>query len=807
MKIARTVTVSRNVTSYCDRNIFDDGVASIWQGSNVFDYVFPVFSMQIAISSFFTSAAHWLLEPLGQTSFISKMIGGIMVGPSFFGRTELFSSKIFIPNSLYIFDNCQYFGSMFFLFLIGVKTDLGMLQRSGKKAWFIGLFCFICPLFLNLSASKMVEKSIKLDNKLDGYIHNFAALMSLSSFHAVVAFLNDLQLLSSELGRIAMSASMISGVISWTFAFVSFTVITSLRSDKPHAFIWIILACCLMFLCIVFVLRPIMFWIIRNTPNDKNVKEGYVFSVFLMVLLSSFVGEVLGSHFLLGPIVLGLAVPTGPPLGSAIEEKLEFFVKFILLPTFVISAGLQVNIFSLDVTDFIILEFIAVVSFFGKLLGTMLPALYCRMSYQDAFLLGLIMNVQGILDIESWSWAMGLTLINKRIYSSLVLSMVIVSGTISPTVKVLYNPSRRYIAYKRRTIQNCKRNVEFRILACVYQDENVPTILDVLEASHPTAYSPICIYMLHLIQLQGRASPLLVAHKKKGSFKSTGGGSQYFNPSSRIINAFKFYEKQQAGGTVTVNSFTAISPYTTMHDDICSIALERRTSLIILPFHHHPDFSSTLHLPTSVRKVNQNVLKRAPCSIGILVDRGSSKRAQVSCNIMDDIKKPSYQVAVIFLGGADDREALSYGARMGEDSNVKLTVFRFSICQEKSNLTPDDDSLSNNECIEEFLRYNVGLENIVYREEEVKDSVEIVTVITSIEYSFDLLIVGKDHDRNSSEVLQALEDWNEFPELGVIGDMLASADSRCKGSILVVQQQPSGDLILDSPKYHFGELA
>ncbi|KAI3994257.1 hypothetical protein MKX01_012514 [Papaver californicum] len=797
MKIARRVIETNNITTYCGQDIYD-GVSSIWQGDNSFDYLFPVFSLQIAVGSFFTSVLQWLLEPLGQTSFTSQMIGGIMVGPSCFGRTEFFSTKLFLPNSLYVFDNCQYFGSMFFLFLIGVKTDLGMLQRSGKKAWFIGLFCFICPLFLNLSASKMLENGIKPDNKLAEYIHSFAALMSLSSFHVVACFLDDLQLLSSELGRLAMSASMISGAISWSSAFIGFTVITSLEAQRPHAFILIILACCLMLLCIVFVFRPIMFWIIRNTPNGKNVKEIHVFSIFLMVLLSSFFGEVVGQHFLLGPMVVGLAVPAGPPLGAAIEDKLEFFVKFVLLPTFVISSGLRVDIFDLELDDFIILEFIVVVSFVGKLLGTMLPALYCRMPYQDAFLLGLIMNVQGVLDIEFWAWAIGLGLINERIYTSLVLSMVLVTGTISPTIKVLYNPSRRYIAYKRRTIQNCKRNVEFRILACIYHDENVPTILDVLEASHPTAYSPICIYALHLIQLQGRASPLLVAHKKCPK-----AGSQ-FNSSSHIINAFKFYEKQGAG-TVSVNSFTAISPYTTMHDDICSIALERRASLIILPFHHHPAFSSALHLPTSIRKVNHNVLKRAPCSIGLLVDRGTSRRAQVSCNVMD--KKPAYRVAVIFLGGADDREALSYGSRMGEDNNVKLTVFRFSNNQEKSNLTPDDDASLDADCIEQFLRYNVGLENIVYREEEVKDSLEIVTVITSIEYSFDLLIVGKDHDGNSSELLRALEEWNEFPELGVIGDVLCSPDSRCNGSILVVQQQPTNDLIHDSPKYHFGEFA
>ncbi|KAI3995514.1 hypothetical protein MKX01_007316 [Papaver californicum] len=553
MKIATTILISNNMTMFCGVNIYRNQLSSVWQGDDPFNYIFPVFIMQIAIACLFASAVKALLEPIGQTSFISQMIGGIMVGPSCFGHTGLFKDRIFPPNFMYIFDNCQYFGSMFFLFLTGVKTDLTMLQRSGKKAWLIGL-----------------------------------------------------------------------------------------------------------------------------------------------------------------------TVPAGPPLGAATEDRLECFVKSILLPTFIISSTLQVN-------------FIVFISFLGKLLGTVLPALYCRVPYQDALWVGLIMNVQGVLDIEFWVWA----LISERIYTCLVLSTVIVTGAISPSVKFL------------RTIKKCsKQNVEFRILACIYHKENVPTILNVLEASHPTRYGPICIYMLHFIQLQGRASPLIVTHKNK----------------------------KQNEGTVSVNSFTAISPYTTMHDDICSAASERRTSLIILPFHHHPSFSSTFHLPTSIRKVNQNVLKTAPCSVGLLVDQGSSQRAQAS-NKND--KSPNL-VAVIFLGGEDDREALAYGARMGDNSSVKLTVFRFSIRKENPDPAPNADMLDN-DSIDDFKKYIVGHENVLYREEEVKDSVGIVKVITSIEHSFDLLILGKDHDQNSSDLLRGLEEWSEFPELGVVGDMLSSSNSNCNG--------------------------
>ncbi|XP_059623083.1 cation/H(+) antiporter 17-like [Cornus florida] len=41
---------------------------------------------------------------------------------------------------------------------------------------------------------------------------------------------------------------------------------------------------------------------------------------------------------------------------------------------------------------------------------------------------------------------------------------------------------------------------------------NVPTIINLIDASHPTKKSPICIYFLHLAELTGRASAMLIVH-------------------------------------------------------------------------------------------------------------------------------------------------------------------------------------------------------------------------------------------------------------------------------------------------------
>lgn len=68
------------------------------------------------------------------------------------------------------------------------------------------------------------------------------------------------------------------------------------------------------------------------------------------------------------------------------------------------------------------------------------------------------------------------------------------------------------------------------------------------------------------------------------------------------------------------------------------------------------------------------------------------------------------------------------------------------------------------------------------------DCVGTVAVIKSMENNYELVIVGRNHD-NLSPIRSGLAFWNEYRELGTIGDVLASADFAGNATILVVQQQ------------------
>ncbi len=75
----------------------------------------------------------------------------------------------------------------------------------------------------------------------------------------------------------------------------------------------------------------------------------------------------------------------------------------------------------------------------------------------------------------------------------------------------------------------------------------------------------------------------------------------------------------------------------------------------------------------SWRAINQRVLKNAPCSVAMLVDRGFGGVAQN----LGPTSSVAQRICIIFFGGPDDREALELGGRMAEHPAIKVTVMRF----------------------------------------------------------------------------------------------------------------------------------
>jgi len=363
-----------------------------------------------------------------------------------------------------------------------------------------------------------------------------------------------------------------------------------------------------------------------------------------------------------------------------------------------------------------------------------------------------------------------------------MISIMIIATIVHWSLKLLYDPSRKYAGYQKRNMISLKKNSELRILVTLQKQNHISATTDFLDLCCPTQEKPITIDVLHVIELVGRALPLFIPHCLQ---RQASGSTSYKSYSDDFILAFDIYE-QNNQNAVSINTYTSISPPNLMFEDVCNLALDKVATIIILPF--HITLSSDGVVESDDRKVlralNRRVLEIAPCSVGILVTRANSiPKPTPTTSITSEYSNT--RLAIIYLGGNDDdEEVLCLAKRTMNNPRINLVVYRLVA---KENIEELEELMDIGDEMLEELRH---AENVRYQEVFTHNGSETASFLREIMNEHDFFIVGRRHETQSPQT-DGLEEWSEFPELGAIGDFLASPDLNSSASVLVVQQQLS----------------
>ncbi|XP_004308960.1 PREDICTED: cation/H(+) antiporter 15-like [Fragaria vesca subsp. vesca] len=672
-------------------------------------------------------------------------------------------------------------GIIYSLFLIAIKVDVSMVKRT-RLSLKIGALGFILTLAVSLGLGIPLASSIP---GIQGGIFPIFmfTILSFTFFPGVAQALDDLNLMNSELGQLAMSSILLVEIIQWLI-YMGQNIAT--KDNASHSALTF-LSVVIMALVIIFAIRPLMVWIVKSTPEGQEVKEVYVVAILLGALFLAFVSNAIGCFLILGPILLGLVIPDGPPLGAAIVAKSEFFVSECLLPIFYFRIGFRADIHSItDWKSFTTLQAIIVATYMAKLLAVTVVALCCKISLRNSLLLGMMMNIRGIIEVIMFSGWKFTKLLDDQGYTNLVLSVLLGNMISTSLLHFTYRAHLRLGPSPKgpriRNIQSVQRNYPFDILCCIHTEQTIRNLTSILEASNPTEESPICAYIIQAVELVGRAIPVLVPYKKKKEGKKC---SRLNSLTHQLMQAFKNYS-ENSRGPVLIESFTLIAPYKSMHETICRLLDDNHVPFVILPFHDNPSWHMVCNtVTTSIRQFNKNMLQYSSCSIGILIERGLPGPVTMS--------HFSYNVAAFFIGGPDDREALALAARMLGNRNVAVTVNRIRIVhQGDHNEDEENEARLDDAMVDEFKLSSIGNDCLKWRDIGVEDTIQLTDAIMDSQGDYDLVMVGRRHADNSLRD-EEMSEFVHYAELGMIGDMLASPDF-CGGMVNVLVLQESTEL-------------
>ncbi|CAL4890916.1 unnamed protein product [Urochloa decumbens] len=740
-----------------------------FQGENPLDYALPLAILQICLVVVVTRGLAYLLRPLRQPRVIAEIIGGILLGPSALGRSQKFLHAVFPAQSMTVLDTLANLGLLFFLFLVGLELDISAIRRTGKKALAIALAGISAPFALGIGTSFAFRATIVKGAPQGPFLVFMGVALSITAFPVLARILAELKLLTTDLGRMAMSAAAVNDVAAWILLALA---IALSGSGSPIISLWVLLTAAGFVIAICLFLRPVLAWMARQSPEGEPVKEVYICATLAIVLAAGFVTDTIGIHALFGAFMVGIVVPKDGPFAGVLIEKVEDLISGLFLPLYFVSSGLKTNVATIKgAKSWGLLVLVIANACLGKIGGTVITSMLVKIPVREAVTLGFLMNTKGLVELIVLNIGRDRKVLNDESFAIMVLMALFTTFITTPIVMAIYKPARKTVPYKRRTVDcgpgDAGDSSELRVLACFHSNRHIPTLLNLVEASRGTGRRRLTMYAMHLVELSERSSAISLVQRARRD------GMPFFNSkeqrTEQMVVAFEAFQQLSS---VRVRPMTAISDLDTIHRDVIDSAGDKRAAIVVMPYHkalHHD--GSFQSLGSAYHAINKRVLREAPCSVAILVDRGLGGHAQVSA------KNVSFSVAALFFGGPDDREALAYATRMAEHPGVAVTLARF----QPSRLQSEEEDAADEKAVEAF-KAKVGAVkdgSVRFEEPEAYTREQVVETLESLA-GFNVFVVGR---------MPPTAPLVERPdELGPVGSYLVSQEFRTSASVLVIKR-------------------
>lgn len=759
---------------------------------------------------------------------LAEIIGGVLLGPTALGRNKAYMESVFPPQSIPLLETVATMGLMFFIFMVGLELDLQALGKAGKKALLIGVAGIGVPFAASAALASLVRSTVSQGVRLGPLIVFMGTPLSISAFSVLVRIMAELRLLSTDIGKLAVPSAAVNDVAVWTLLAVGVAIAGP--KHNPLIPLWVLLCGAAYGLIMFTVVRMFMTIVAHRATKQGQGNDVYVCITLVAVLLAGFFSDAIGVHPLLGPFLLGLVIPKDNPFPKIITEKIEDFVTGLMLPLFFASSGLKTNLGSLHGVvslGFLVLFFATAAT--GKIVGTFVAARLTGLPTRRALILGFLMNTKGLAVLIVLNIGRDLKALTDETFAILVLTCLLTSFVTFPVVSALCRlpggipggGDADGSAYTGRNVESVeKEKQQLRILACADDNSHYAALVNLVEASRGSkknTTSHLKLYTLRLIQLSERPSATLM-------LKSSAQQSSTNAAAAGAGNIILSFQASLSLSKVIVNPLTAISNLDGMHEDICTLAVEKRATIIIIPYHKPFPHAGLLSadVDDGFYKAYHKVLDNAPCSVGIVVDKASMGAASAAIHPCFF----SYNVVVLFIGGPDDREALSLGCRMADHPGVALKVNKLTFNEEPNNqIYPNVDAKSPSFNLSE-KNYELSPSSLDAAQERLLDSEAILKVKEkALECS---LVYEEEHIVGGQSLIEAIKEmaktevnlfvvgrgrlrprltWcddsydsstAECSELGIVGDVLATGEPDFHGCVLVVQQHRA-DLVAKSP--------
>jgi len=361
-----------------------------------------------------------LAQFIKQPAVVGEIIAGICLGPSLLGWIWPGSSQFLFPaESLKSLQFLSQIGLAFFMFIVGMELDAGKVKHKAHDAIMISHASIVFPFFLGvLLAYYMFPSFAPVHVSFLSFALFMGIAMSITAFPVLARIVQERKLTGTPLGTLAITCAAADDITAWCMLAAVVAI------AKASSLLGTLITLCAALLLVAIMMYLVKPWLAKKLQQfiTGNKSKAAVALVFLVVLMSAWIAEVIGIHALFGAFLAGVIMPADSTVKDLLADKVEDVSVLLLLPIFFAFTGLRTQIGLLDHAQlWAMFGLIMLVAVGGKLGGSTLTAKLMGQSWTDALAIGALMNTRGLMELIVLNLGYDLGILSPQIFAMLVL--------------------------------------------------------------------------------------------------------------------------------------------------------------------------------------------------------------------------------------------------------------------------------------------------------------------------------------------------------------------------------------------------
>jgi Kef-type K+ transport system membrane component KefB/nucleotide-binding universal stress UspA family protein len=373
-----------------------------------------------------------------QPLVIGEIVAGIMLGPSLFGLVAPdLAAAIFPAETIPFLNVLSQVGLIFFMFLIGLELNPKYLRGQIETAVLTSHVSIIVPLSLGALLALILYPLVSsADVSFTAFALFLGAAMSITAFPVLARIITENNLQGTKLGTLALTCAAVDDVTAWCILALAIAVTrtNSMVAALPTLFEAAIYIGFMLTLGRWFLKRLAKFY-----ERTGNLSQLTLAGIYMGVVASALITELIGIHLIFGAFLLGAAMPKNEGLTRELAGKTEDFVLTFLLPIFFAYSGLRTQVGLLNSPElWMLCGLVLLVAIAGKYVGTYVSGRVCGMNSRDASALGWLMNTRGLTELIVLNIGLSLGVISPLLFTMLVIMALVTTFMTSPLLEWTY---------------------------------------------------------------------------------------------------------------------------------------------------------------------------------------------------------------------------------------------------------------------------------------------------------------------------------------------------------------------------------